>query len=225
MCVRTTTSRCLILAFFFVWPYHFPFYVSLLSSGQMKYHYKATRVSLHVRKSNGGAIRLYEELLGYKVSGIASGYYSDGEDAFIMEARLPAGEVQVRPRTPCTAASLVFPLQYLVQPGVHSSIQQGSRTTAFERLCELESKASHTIALKGPCELKEKRWMCVGASGVVIIISVLDVSRLVAVYLMSTQAGYSLLFQKCEKPICSRDTSFYSRLAKWAAESHAWHAV
>ncbi|CAM9322353.1 unnamed protein product [Pylaiella littoralis] len=61
---------------------------------QMKYHYKATRVSLHVRKSNGGAIRLYEELLGYKVSGIASGYYSDGEDAFIMEARLPAGEVQ-----------------------------------------------------------------------------------------------------------------------------------
>lgn len=63
----------------------------------MNYHYKATKVSLHVRKSNRGAIRLYEELLGYKVAGVASAYYSDGEDAFIMEARLPpAVDTQVR---------------------------------------------------------------------------------------------------------------------------------
>lgn len=61
----------------------------------MNYHYKANKVSLHVRKSNRGAIRLYEELLGYKVAGVASSYYSDGEDAFVMEAELPEVDTQV----------------------------------------------------------------------------------------------------------------------------------
>lgn len=61
----------------------------------MNYHYKANKVSLHVRKSNRGAIRLYEELLGYKVAGVASSYYSDGEDAFVMEAQLPEVDSQV----------------------------------------------------------------------------------------------------------------------------------
>ncbi|CAM9659464.1 unnamed protein product, partial [Hapterophycus canaliculatus] len=56
---------------------------------RMNYYYRADKVSLHVRKSNQGAIRLYEEFLGYKVAGVASSYYSDGEDAFVMEARLP----------------------------------------------------------------------------------------------------------------------------------------
>lgn len=42
-----------------------------------------------MRKSNRGAIRLYEELLGYKVAGVAPAYYSDGEDAFLMQALLP----------------------------------------------------------------------------------------------------------------------------------------
>lgn len=60
----------------------------------MSYHYKATKVSLHVRKSNRGAIRLYEELLGYKVAAVASAYYSDGEDAFVMEAQLPTVDTQ-----------------------------------------------------------------------------------------------------------------------------------
>lgn len=46
-------------------------------------------MSLHVRKSNRGAIRLYEELLGYEVDGVAPSYYSDGEDAFVMGADLP----------------------------------------------------------------------------------------------------------------------------------------
>lgn len=44
---------------------------------------------MHVRKSNRGAIRLYEEHHGYKVAGVAPGYYSDGEDAFLMQAELP----------------------------------------------------------------------------------------------------------------------------------------
>lgn len=54
--------------------------------------YNAKTVSLHVRKSNRGAIRLYEELLGYKVAGVASSYYSDGEDAFLMQAHLPVND-------------------------------------------------------------------------------------------------------------------------------------
>lgn len=63
---------------------------------QMNYYYRADKVSLHVRKSNQGAIRLYEEFLGYKVAGVASSYYSDGEDAFVMEARLPDVNAKVR---------------------------------------------------------------------------------------------------------------------------------
>lgn len=74
---------------------------------QMNYHYKATKVSLHVRKSNRGAIRLYEELLGYKVAGVASAYYSDGEDAFVMEAQLPAVDTQVRGTFSCILFFLV----------------------------------------------------------------------------------------------------------------------
>eukprot|EP00903_Cladosiphon_okamuranus_P018364 g16893.t1 len=71
---------------------------------RMNYHYKATKVSLHVRKSNRGAIRLYEELLGYKVAGVASAYYSDGEDAFVMEAQLPVVDSQ-----PAAAAGITGP--------------------------------------------------------------------------------------------------------------------
>ena len=56
---------------------------------KMLSRYRATRVSLHVRKSNRGAIRLYEEQLNYKVAGVAPAYYSDGEDAFLMQAELP----------------------------------------------------------------------------------------------------------------------------------------
>ncbi|CAM9592502.1 unnamed protein product [Ectocarpus sp. 12 AP-2014] len=70
---------------------------------RMNYHYKANKVSLHVRKSNRGAIRLYEELLGYKVAGVASSYYSDGEDAFVMEAELP--EVDSQPADNIRGAS------------------------------------------------------------------------------------------------------------------------
>eukprot|EP00752_Nemacystus_decipiens_P011613 g10311.t1 len=74
---------------------------------RMNYHYKATKVSLHVRKSNRGAIRLYEELLGYKVAGVASAYYSDGEDAFVMEAELPA--VDAQPAAGVTGAPAAAP--------------------------------------------------------------------------------------------------------------------
>ena len=66
--------------------------------------YKATRVSLHVRKSNRGAIRLYEELLGYKVDGVAPSYYLDGEDAFVMGADLP-----VKGTVPTLPQVLLFP--------------------------------------------------------------------------------------------------------------------
>ena len=56
-------------------------------------------MSLHVRKSNRGAIRLYEELLGYKVDGVAPSYYLDGEDAFVMGVDLPVkGTVPAPPQ-------------------------------------------------------------------------------------------------------------------------------
>ncbi|CAM9418450.1 unnamed protein product, partial [Discosporangium mesarthrocarpum] len=50
--------------------------------------YNVESVSLHVRQSNKGAIRLYSEVLGYTVTSVAKGYYCDGEDANIMTATL-----------------------------------------------------------------------------------------------------------------------------------------
>lgn len=47
----------------------------------------ATISLLEVRVGNTGAIRLYEQL-GYLRSGQRSGYYSNGEDAVLMECRL-----------------------------------------------------------------------------------------------------------------------------------------
>lgn len=55
----------------------------------MEHCYNAKKVSLHVRKSNRGAIRLYEQVLGYSVDSVAKGYYSDGEDAYLMQVELP----------------------------------------------------------------------------------------------------------------------------------------
>lgn len=53
----------------------------------MKVFYGASEVYLEVRVSNTPAISLYEKL-GYKVVGRIPGYYSDGEDAFLMACPL-----------------------------------------------------------------------------------------------------------------------------------------
>ncbi len=44
----------------------------------------ARRITLEVRTSNEGAIRLYRRL-GYRVVGTLMSYYADGSDAFLME--------------------------------------------------------------------------------------------------------------------------------------------
>ena len=41
-------------------------------------------VSLHVRKSNRAAFRLYNSTLKYEINEIERGYYADGEDAYDM---------------------------------------------------------------------------------------------------------------------------------------------
>lgn len=66
--------------------------------------YNAKKVSLHVRKSNRGAIRLYEQVLGYSVDSVAKGYYSDGEDAYLMQVELP---IELKPQTRSIASSLL----------------------------------------------------------------------------------------------------------------------
>jgi ribosomal-protein-alanine N-acetyltransferase len=50
--------------------------------------YKATEVYLEVRVTNEPAISLYREL-GFEVKEVSRGYYSDGEDAYVMQAPLP----------------------------------------------------------------------------------------------------------------------------------------
>jgi len=47
--------------------------------------FDAKHVSLHVRKSNMGALHLYKDTLGYAVKDIAKAYYADSEDAYEME--------------------------------------------------------------------------------------------------------------------------------------------
>ncbi|MEM3692939.1 MAG: ribosomal protein S18-alanine N-acetyltransferase [Candidatus Bathyarchaeia archaeon] len=44
---------------------------------------KVSAIILEVRRSNKAAISLYEKI-GFRIEGVAKGYYSDGEDAFIM---------------------------------------------------------------------------------------------------------------------------------------------
>lgn len=59
---------------------------------QLHYHldqcYQAKSVGLHVRISNGAAVKLYCERLGYDVADIIPFYYGDGEDAYFMRKDL-----------------------------------------------------------------------------------------------------------------------------------------
>ncbi len=50
-------------------------------------YYKAKQCFLEVRVTNDGAISLYKKL-GFEVTRTIGGYYSDGEDAYVMTKRL-----------------------------------------------------------------------------------------------------------------------------------------
>lgn len=71
---------------------------------------------------------MYEELLGYKVAGVAPAYYSDGEDAFLMQALLPLEDTL--PATEVTRAT--FSGMLIWQQDGRSAI--GSRRTCIWRL-------------------------------------------------------------------------------------------
>jgi len=60
----------------------------LLSQEAMSSIYKASYVSLHVRRSNTAAIGLYKDTLGFEVQKIEKKYYGDGEDALSMRLSL-----------------------------------------------------------------------------------------------------------------------------------------
>lgn len=60
----------------------------LLSQEAMASIYKASYVSLHVRKSNKAAIALYRDTLGFEVAKVEKKYYGDGEDALSMRLAL-----------------------------------------------------------------------------------------------------------------------------------------
>ncbi|KAF7301823.1 N-acetyltransferase domain-containing protein [Mycena indigotica] len=50
--------------------------------------YRASCVSLHVRKSNRAALSLYRDTLGFSVQDVEKKYYADGEDAYSMRLSL-----------------------------------------------------------------------------------------------------------------------------------------
>ncbi|THH05086.1 hypothetical protein EW145_g5050 [Phellinidium pouzarii] len=60
----------------------------LQSQEAMASIYKASYVSLHVRKSNRAAIGLYRDTLGFAEDGVEKKYYADGEDAYAMRLSL-----------------------------------------------------------------------------------------------------------------------------------------
>uniref|UniRef100_A0A8C9BZJ7 N-terminal amino-acid N(alpha)-acetyltransferase NatA n=1 Tax=Phocoena sinus TaxID=42100 RepID=A0A8C9BZJ7_PHOSS len=56
--------------------------------GAMIENFNAKYVSLHVRKSNRAALRLYSNILNFKISKVEPRYYADGEDAYAMKRDL-----------------------------------------------------------------------------------------------------------------------------------------
>ena len=50
-------------------------------------YYKAKQIYLEVRVTNGAGVALYKKL-GLEVARTISGYYSDGEDAYVMSRKL-----------------------------------------------------------------------------------------------------------------------------------------
>ena len=60
----------------------------ILSVSNCAEYLRYKRLKLRVRKSNFPAISLYEKL-SFKKESIRESYYSDGEDAFVMTAKLP----------------------------------------------------------------------------------------------------------------------------------------
>nr|XP_030700864.1 N-alpha-acetyltransferase 11 isoform X3 [Globicephala melas] len=65
--------------------------------GAMIENFSAKYVSLHVRKSNRAALRLYSNTLNFQISKVEPKYYTDGEDAYTMKRDLTqmADEVRV----------------------------------------------------------------------------------------------------------------------------------
>jgi N-alpha-acetyltransferase 10/11 len=54
-------------------------------------------VSLHVRKSNVAALRLYRDTLGFEVEKVEPKYYADGEDAYAMKMDLTSMQIKDLP--------------------------------------------------------------------------------------------------------------------------------
>nr|GLL40931.1 hypothetical protein COLO4_12334 [Ipomoea trifida] len=59
----------------------------------MEQVFGAEYVSLHVRKSNRAAFKLYTETLGYKIHDLEAKYYADGEDAYDMRKQLKGADI------------------------------------------------------------------------------------------------------------------------------------
>ena len=59
--------------------------------------FNASYVSLHVRKSNFAALRLYRDTLGFEVEKVESKYYADGEDAYAMKMDLTSMQIKDLP--------------------------------------------------------------------------------------------------------------------------------
>ena len=60
----------------------------LLAVSDCAVYMKFRMLRLRVRKSNTGAIALYESM-SFKAERVRQGYYSNGDDALVMSARLP----------------------------------------------------------------------------------------------------------------------------------------
>lgn len=62
-------------------------------------------VSLHVRVSNGAAIHLYKDTLGFQNEKTEKAYYADGEDAYSMRLDLGAIRAQIEDEDKAAAAA------------------------------------------------------------------------------------------------------------------------
>uniref|UniRef100_A0A8C6QLS8 N-terminal amino-acid N(alpha)-acetyltransferase NatA n=1 Tax=Nannospalax galili TaxID=1026970 RepID=A0A8C6QLS8_NANGA len=105
------------------------------ASRAMIENFSAKYVSLHIRKSNQGALHLHSNTLNFQVSEVEPKYYADGEDAYAMKRDLSKMADELRWQM------VLKKSRYVVLGSRENQETQGSTLAGSEEACEQENLA------------------------------------------------------------------------------------